>query len=243
MLFQVLAFLGEWDKAERHLETIAAQRTGAETGVQVYRNLVTADRQRGEVVSLRLRPSFLPKTPFYAERYFAACAALAEGRHDEALGLFEEVENERPDISGTRDGKPFEGFSDIDALLRCFLEAVVLERYVWIPFESIETISIAAPKTLFDLLWVPARVTTWDGLALSCYLPVLYPDSPLHADDRVKLGRMTEWRDAGGGFVRGVGQHIYQAGSEEVPLLEMRDIVFTKNEPAAGEGTGDEKRD
>jgi type VI secretion system protein ImpE len=39
LLFQVLAFCGEWDRAERHLDAIGAQDASAETGVHVYKNL------------------------------------------------------------------------------------------------------------------------------------------------------------------------------------------------------------
>jgi len=108
------------------------------------------------------------------------------------------------------------------------------DRYVWIPFESLGELSISPPKTLLDLLWSPARLLTWEGLSANCYLPVLYPDSCAHVDDRVKLGRVTEWLPAGGSFVRGVGQHVFQAGEEDVSLLEIRDVVFAP--PGKDEG-------
>ena len=100
------------------------------------------------------------------------------------------------------------------------------ERYLWIPFGAIRELSISSPKSLFDLLWIPARVTTWEGLGVGCYLPVLYPDSPLHEDERVKLGRMTDWVSLGGPFSKGLGQHVYQVGEEEKGLLEMREVLF-----------------
>ena len=46
LLFQVHSLLGEWDKAERHLEVLAAQDVSRETGVQVYKNLVQAERNK-----------------------------------------------------------------------------------------------------------------------------------------------------------------------------------------------------
>ncbi|MGE5238551.1 MAG: type VI secretion system accessory protein TagJ [Chloroflexota bacterium] len=233
VLFQVLAFLGEWDKAERHLDAMAAQSPGAETGVQVYRNLIGAERARAEVMELKRRPSFLPSAPTYAEAHFAGYAKLLGQKHDEALVLFEQVESQRPDVAGTLNGREFDGMYDIDALLSGFLEAVVHERYVWLPLEGIEEVSIPMPKSLLDVLWAPARVTTWEGLTMSCYLPVLYPGSSGHPDERVKLGRMTEWVDLGRGFTRGIGQHIFQAGDDEVALLEIREILFRK--PEAGE--------
>lgn len=227
LLFQVLALYGEWDKAERHLEAIAAQDLTRETGVQVYRNLIHAEKERMEVSSLNGRSSFMPETPPYLEMYYAAWQKVVEKNIDEAKELFDQIDAQRPMISGTVNGKRFTGFRDTDTFLSLFLEAIVYERYVWIPFESIREISITPPSTLFDLLWTVARITTWEGLTTNCYLPVLYPDSFLHEDDRVKLGRMTDWTPLGGPFSKGMGQHVFQTGEEEIAILDIREVVFS----------------
>ncbi len=129
-------------------------------------------------------------------------------------------------MSGSVDGRSFSGFRDTDALLSLFLEAIVYEQYVWIPFESIRELSISIPKTLFDLLWISSRVATTKGVTLSCYLPVLYPESSSHEDDRVKLGRMTDWTPLGGRFSKGSGQHVFQIGEEEIAILDIREASF-----------------
>jgi type VI secretion system protein ImpE len=241
VLFQVLAFLGEWDKAERHLDAIGSQSEMAETGVQVYKNLILAEKQRSEVRTLRRRPNFLPEAPPYAESHFMACERLMEEDVERAAELFRQVDAQRLAASGTLNGKNFADILDTDAFLRCFLEAIVEERYVWIPFEAIEEITIAAPKTLLDLLWAPTRVTTWQGLTMSCYVPVLYPDSSEHSDDRVKLGRVTDWGELGEGFSKGAGQHVLQIGDEEVALLEIREVLFVKS-PLDGEEVGEDEK-
>jgi type VI secretion system protein ImpE len=68
------------------------------------------------------------------------------------------------------------------------------------------------------------------GLTLNCFLPVLYPDSFQHEDDRLKLGRMTDWTDLGPGFHQGFGQHVYQVGDDDVAILEIREAVFNSFE-------------
>jgi type VI secretion system protein ImpE len=222
----VLAFCGEWDKAERHLDAIGSQDVAADVGVQVYRNLICAERSRIEVSKLKHRPSFLPETPSYLEMYYAAWTKVGEQNIEEAKTLFDQIEAQRPAVSGTLNGKPFTGFKDTDSFLSLFLEGVVHERYVWIPFEAIRELVLSAPKTLFDLLWTTARITTWEGLTMNCYLPVLYPNSFTHEDDRVKLGRMTDWTPLGGPFVKGNGQHVFQIGEEEMGILEIREALF-----------------
>ena len=230
LLFQVLAFCGEWDKAERHLDAIGAQDVAADIGVQVYRNLLCAERNRIAVSNLKHRPSFLPETPSYLETYYAAWTKVSEQKIEEAKALFDQIDAQRPVVSGTVNGKRFTDFKDTDSFLSLFLEGIVHERYVWIPFESIRELVVSAPKTLFDLLWITAHITTWEGLTMNCYLPVLYPESFLHKDDRVKLGRMTDWHPLGGPFTKGNGQHVFQVGEKELGILEIREALFNPPE-------------
>lgn len=226
LLFQVLAFDGEWEKAERHLDIMGSLSSQLEVGVLVYKNLVIAERERREVAERKRFPGFVSGTPPYLEAYLAAWDKVGEKKYDEAETLYDHVVSQRRPVSGTINGKRFEGLSDTDSFLACFLEAIVHDRYIWIPFESLGELSVAEPKTLFDLLWIPARIMTWEGLAVACYLPVTYPWSFRHEDERIKLGRITDWTNLGRGFYRGAGQHIYQIGEGDVPLLEIRDIVF-----------------
>ena len=227
LLFQVLIFFGEWDKAARHAEVISAQNVKAEVGVQVYRNLIEAERGRSEVSRSDRRPSFLPKAPPYAEVYFSALASMENGDLEAAGAYFSQADGMRADIAGTRNGKAFAGFGDTDSRLSFFLEAFVHERYVWIPFDALRELVVDPPKSLFDLIWTTGRVTTWDGLTLNCFLPVIYPQSNAHDDDRIKMGRMTDWQSLGGSFYRGLGQHVFKVGNDEIPILEVGETLFT----------------
>ena len=226
LFFQVLALCGEWDKAERHLDVIASQDSAMGPGIQVYKDLIRGERERIDVQGLDKHPSFLPEAPGYMETYYAALEKLIDKDIEQAKTLFGQVDEGRPVISGTVNGKDFIGIKDSDTFLSCFIEAIVHERYVWIPIESIRELIISPPKTLFDLLWIEASITTWEGLSMNCFLPVLYPESFLHEDDRIRLGRMTCWDSLGGPFLRGIGQHVFDVGEAEIPLPEMHEVLF-----------------
>lgn len=226
LLFQVLCYCGEWDKADRHLEAIAAQDVSREAGVLDYRNLIRAEKERLAVMEGRGIASLLTEPPAYLDLYSAARAKLAEKKADEATELFRRIEAARPEISGVVNGTPFSGFCDTDTLLAPFLEVMAHDQYLWVPIESLRELAIAPPKTLLDLLWVSAHVTTWEGYAMNCYLPALYPGSFRHEDERIKLGRMTDWISLGGALARGMGQHVYAVGEQDMALLEMRDVTF-----------------
>lgn len=224
LLAQVLLFFGEWDKAERHLDILAMHDTSAEIGVRAYRNLIAAERERSEVCAGKRRPAFLGTMPSWLDLYFAAREKLKDGELEAAAELFGEVEAQSSRLSGTLDGDDFAGFSDGDAFLSPFLEVFVHNRYLWLPFEMLRELTIPVPKTLLDTLWTPAGITTWEGLTARCYLPVTYPLPSGEGEDLVRAGKMTDWRELGGGFFSGRGQHVFLIGEEEKGILEIREL-------------------
>jgi len=226
LLFQVLCYCGEWDKADRHLEAIAVQDVSREAGVLDYRNLIRAEKERLAVMEKGGIASFLTEPPAYLDLLSAARAKLAEKKADAAKEFLSRIDAARPAISGVVNGTPFAGFCDTDTLLAPFLEVIAHDQYLWVPFESLRELSITPPKTLLDLLWVSAHVTTWEGYAMNCYLPTLYPGSFHQEDERIRLGRMTDWISLGGSLARGVGQHVYAVGEQDMALLEIRDVTF-----------------
>lgn len=83
---------------------------------------------------------------------------------------------------------------------------------------------------LRDLVWTPARIEATDGTSGEIYIHTLYEGSGNHADDQVKLGRMTDWKDAGEGLYLASGSRLFLIDGEDRALLEVRKIEFA---PAA----------
>ena len=226
VFFQLLAYLGEWQKSLQHLEVISALNPLGEATTQVYKSLIAAERERIEVLSWRTSPSFLSQTPPYLTAWIQMGQSISLGKSAEAACSLEDIVSHLPLVSGQLNGIEFTGFQDADPFLSPFLELFVHDRYVLAPVDSLREISISPPKTLLDLLWAPARLMTWEGLATNCYLPVLYPGTALSLNDQVRLGNVTEWDDMGDDIFRGVGQHVFVVGEEEKGLLELQDITF-----------------
>lgn len=230
LLFQVLCYLGEWDKADRHLAAIAAMDSSREAGILGYRNIVHAELERHTIITKNRNASFISEPPDYLNLVLQLREELAKENESKAGELLAMVDAMRPALSGTVNGTPFVGICDTDTTLFPFLEVIAHERYLWVPFESIRELAISEPESLLDLLWIGARITTWEGLTMNCTLPVLYPHSFLHEDARIKMGRMTDWQPLAGPYARGVGQHVFDVGGQDMALLEMRDIVFNFSE-------------
>jgi type VI secretion system protein ImpE len=74
-----------------------------------------------------------------------------------------------------------------------------------------------------------------DGPDGEVFLPALYAGASAESDNRLRLGRMTEWRGDDNEPVRGAGQRIFWVGGEERPILEIKTLSFN---PPAGESAG-----
>jgi type VI secretion system protein ImpE len=62
---------------------------------------------------------------------------------------------------------------------------------------------------------------------------VLSPFAWQHADEAVRLGRMTVWEEDESGAVVPVGQKMLLVDGEEFPFLEIRRLEFASPLPRA----------
>jgi type VI secretion system protein ImpE len=225
-LFEVLCFTGEYQRAERQLDAIGHQSESAGVGVEVYRNLLRAEIARQRCFSAGLRPTFLSAPPPYIQYHLDALDRLREEHSAEAGLLLEKSVQSRRPLKGRVEGRAFSSFRDSDDLLAPILEVFARDAYVWFPVEQIVNVTIAAPKYLRDLLWIRATIETTQGSGGEVFVPVLYTGSHLADDDRIRLGRMTDWRLAGDGLTRGLGQRTFLIDDEERGILEVRELEF-----------------
>lgn len=225
-LFELLCFAGEYQRAARQLDVIEHQDATAEIGVQAYRHILTAEEARNALFSQGRQPRFLFSPPPYVYPHLEAVNQLRQAQPAAAKALLEQAVSTHPRLSGHLDGQAFDDFCDSDAILGPFLEVFVQSDYVWLPLEQIKQLTIPLPTHLRDLLWTPARLEAHSGPVGDVFLPVLYPESCRHDDDRIKLGRLTDWLDGGDGLARGIGQHLFLVGEDGQALLEMRELVF-----------------
>ena len=199
-LFELLCFEGEYDRAEKQLALIEEASKEAQLGGILLRSALHAERTRHET----FRTEDYPKSPA------------------------------RPSRSGTINGQPFNSISDIDPVLGSRLEVFAAGAYVWVPFEHVETIEISAPLRLRDTLWLPARIVTGEAFQQAdlgeVLLPAIYPFSWKSEDEQIWVGRKTAWVADDGGNEYPVGQKMLRADEQDIPLLEIREIVFNPAE-------------
>jgi type VI secretion system protein ImpE len=228
-LFESLCFAGDYRRAERQLDAIA-QMSGdvkVELGTQLYRNILAAEAQRSALFAgSRRQPKFLAEPPAYAAIQLQAIAAIVDNRLRELDDLIKESWQLQMPVSGLANGTPFADFRDCDDLLAPFLEVFVKDEYAWLPFDQIKQIDIQAPRTLRDLLWMPAKIALRDGTRGDVFLPTLYHGSAQSHDDLIKLGRVTHWNAVSEEVSQGAGQRMFLVDETEQPILELRKIEF-----------------
>lgn len=226
LLFELLLFAGEWERALKHLDVAARQDARSELGAQVYRNNVHAMRERERLWAEGTAPHFLSEPPADVDAHLAGIKEWRAGRTAEARKLLAGAAKRRKPLAGRVDGREFTEWRDADDFLAPVLELIISDKYTWLPFAQIKRLEFSSPKQLRDLVWCPARVETRQGTIGEMFVPALYEGSSRHADEKVKLGRLTEWQDEDGGSARAVGLRLFIAGEEELSIFEARQIEF-----------------
>ncbi len=226
-MFELLSFDGDFDRAAKQLEVVSGQggTVGAELAIQVYRDLLTAERTRRAVFHGDALPKFLLAPPAYIDRYVMLVKKLQDAPKD-AVALLPQAEEEYPAIAGRLGDGRFAAFRDADDRLAPVLEVFHGADYLWIPLEQITHLQIHEPKSLRDLIWARARIETYERSVGDVFVPALYVDTPSHGDDQVRLGRMTDWRAVEDQLVAGAGRRVFLADDREVSLMELRDLEF-----------------
>lgn len=200
-LFELLCFAGNWDRAEKQLDALAVSDAVSDE-----------DKRMGE---------WLYRAALNAERT----------RHEVFGSPIDRPADVAP-VSGTLNGKPFQTLEEADPRLGARLEVFAGGNYLWIPLEQIALLEVQPPKRLRDLLWAVATIRGGAGFEGSdlgqVLLPVLSPSSWRHADDSVRLGRMTVWEEGPDGQELPFGQKMLLMDDEEIPLLELRRLEISE---------------
>lgn len=231
-LFELLCFTGDWQRAERQLDAVAQVSGDAtvELGIEIYRGILRAEASRRQLFQGESRqPKFLSEPPPYTALHLKALTEIIEQHFDQAETSLKESSALRKNLQGQIDDTHFDDFKDGDDLIAPFLEVIVRGDYLWLALEDIVGLEIRPPRTLRDLLWIPAKVELREQQTIDVFIPVQYYGSSDHADDSVKLGRMTVWENLGEETNLGKGQRTFLIDGDERSLLEIRKAEFVSS--------------
>ena len=230
-LFELLAFAGDWDRAEKQVAAVAGADAPSQMAAGVYRGLLQAERDRARVFAGKARPHFLRAVPGTSRRASPRSARSARGTSPRP-GPFSTRPRKnarRSPASAARSA--FGDLRDFDDVLRGVVEMVFQGKYTWFPLEQAKSLEPNPPKKLRDLIWPGARITADDGTSGDVFLFALYPGSSAHADNLVKLGRMTDWKSLSDDLQAGLGLRSFLVDDAELSLFELGPVDFDSREP------------
>lgn len=223
-LFQLLAVLGQWDRALNQLKVASELDASTLAMAQTYREAIHCETLRLQVFAGQKVPMLFGEPEAWVALLIEALLREGRGEHAAAAEMRARALDEAPASAGTLDGKPFDWIADADGRLGPTLEAVVNGRYCWIPFSRLQKVALDEPADLRDAVWMPAQLTFSNGGGTVALIPTRYPDTELASGDPHALSRATSWREtAQGGWV-GLGQRIIATNDSEVALMDIRVI-------------------
>lgn len=230
-LFQLFAVLGEWDKARNQLQALAQLSPEAQMLSVTYNQAMDAEKQRAAVLAGEADMPLLAGAGGWAEGIARSITLLGRGEVDAAIAARDEAFDNAPDTPGSIDGVKFDWISDADGRFGPTIEAIIAGRYGLVPFSEIAHIKSDGPRDLRDTVWYPVQMALRSGQSVAAFIPARYPGSESDADDKVKLGRVTNWADHPSGNADigqiGHGQRLWTLSEgDDRGLLDLRALVF-----------------
>ncbi|HWL10321.1 MAG TPA: type VI secretion system accessory protein TagJ [Planctomicrobium sp.] len=224
LMCELMCFRGEFDRIEKHLETLTQQKPEHATQLALFRQLVRAELARTAVFQSGATPELL-EAPVEAVR--RGLQMLVNSRSGVSNTEFLEETGDWS-LSGEWNGQSFESIRDLDDLLSHVAEVhTSTGKYFWIPFDCIESLEFHAPQRPRDLLWRPAHMVIRGGPDGEVFWPTLYPGTSQLEDAALRLGRATDWVEDSSGVTRGQGLKMFAFGEEEISIMDLQTLRFS----------------
>jgi type VI secretion system protein ImpE len=238
-LFQLLAVVGDWERAYTQLEVAGDLDASALAMVQTYREALRCEVLRAQIFAGKRSPLVFGDPEQWIALLVEALELTAAGEHGKAATLRDDAFGAAPATAGMIDGQRFDWIADADQRLGPLLEAVINGRYYWVPFHRIRTLRVEPPVDLRDLVWMPANFTWANGGETVGLIPTRYPDSEANPDPRVRMARKTEWVEPTPGTYLAQGQRMFATDAGEYPLMDVRLVQLETGEAGRASETAD----
>ena len=190
--------------------------------VQTYRTAILCEMLRADIFAGRQTPLIFGEPPAWMAWMVESLKLLAEERYDQAEALRDQAFEKAEAIPGVIDENSFNWIADADSRLGPILEVILNGRYYWVPFQQIQSVQIAPPKDLRDLVWLPAQFFWINGSKMVGFIPSRYPGSEKTEDSALQLAHTTFWQEVNPGIHYGLGQRMLATDLDDYSLLNVR---------------------
>lgn len=232
-LFQLLAVMGQWQRALVQLRLAGELQAAALPMVQLYAPALQCELLRAEVFAGRRSPLMLGQPAVWQAWLVESLQVAREGRMADSNRLRERAFEAAAPCCGSANGVSFDWIADADMRLGPVCEAIIEGRYYWVPFERLSRIVLEPPTDLRDAVWMPVHFEFANGGSTAGLIPTRYPGSELDPDSAIRLARRTEWIERGQGVYVGLGQRVLATDSGDHALMDLKEIILDAGERQA----------
>ena len=232
-LFQLLAVLGQWDRALTQATVAAEMDPKCLVLSQMYGPALQCEALRAQVFKGERTPLVFGEPEPWMGMLVEANRLTGAGEHRAGQELRQQALDQAPATPGSIDGRPFEWIADADTRLGPMLELVLNGKYFWVPFARIQWLRLEAPADLRDVVWIPVQLQWTNGGEAVGLVPVRYAGTESSEDSALRLARKTEWVSGPADLSTGLGQRLLATDADDTPLLSAR--VIQMGEVAAAE--------
>ena len=161
-LYQLLAVLGQWERAATQLKVASDLDPSALILAQIGRQALQAEQLRARVFAGGTTPLLMGEPAGWVALLLEALRLAAEGHYEKAAELRGQALESAPTTSGTINGESFAWLADADSRIGPCLELIIDGKYYWVPFDRLGRIDIEAPAPkVWTVLCGPTLVTQW----------------------------------------------------------------------------------
>src|SRR6266540_54171 len=225
-LFQLLAVMGQWERALTQLNVAADLDAKALAMAQMYREAIRCELLRAEVFAGKRSPVIFGEPDEWLALLIESLLVAGSAKGQQADELRQRAFDAAPPSPGSVDGEPFDWIADADMRLGPVCEAIINGRYYWVPFARLSRIDLEAPSDLRDVVWTPAHFQFLNGGETVALIPTRYPGSEADGDPQIRLARKTTWTEDSPDVFFGLGQRVFATDSGEHPVMDVRTIVL-----------------
>ena len=229
-LFQLLSVLGQWNRALTQLKVAADLDSLNLLMAQVCRATLNCEVLREEIFSGARLPVLFGEPQEWMSWLVTANQLVGRQEYIPAQPLRDKAFDAAPAITGKINNTSFDWIADADPRLGPILEAIIDQKYYWVPFTCIQQVDIEPPSDLRDLVWIPANFTWTNGGKTVGLIPTRYPGSQNSDDSAIQMARKTEWTEYSGNLWLGLGQRCFATDVDEFPILETKTIILDNPE-------------
>lgn len=238
-MFQLLAVLGEWERALTRLNVAAELDVDADLLKHLCGPALQAEALRERIFRGERSPLIFGEPDEWIGWLVQSLGLLVQGKTELAADLRDKAFEHAPAAPGRitvgdGDPEPFEWIADADGRLGPVLEAVIDQKYYWLPLHRVSSIAMGTPTALRELIWIPATIVLTTGVEQNAMLFARYPGSHASDDSSIRLARKTDFTEAAEGLILGLGQRMLATDAGEHALLDVRRIEIDWPEEADG---------